>query len=84
MPAPYGVREVAAIQAMHRGDASETQQRHAIRYIVEVLCGTYDLPFRPESARDSDFASGKMFVGQQLVKLTKINLEQLKKLEKTL
>jgi hypothetical protein len=46
---------------------------------VEHACSTYDLSFRPQSQRDTDFAEGRRFVGLQLVKLTKINLALLKR-----
>jgi len=77
-PSYYEVVDVAAIQALSRGDATEDQQKHALRYLIETLCGTYDMAYRPASARDTDFALGKAFVGQQLVKFLKLNVHALK------
>jgi hypothetical protein len=74
-PAPYENADIYALQALANGTASEGQQQRALRWIIEPLCGTYDLPWRPgglEGARLSDFAAGKQFCGQQIVKLLKL------------
>jgi hypothetical protein len=81
LPPGWDIADAHAIQRLASGEATPDQQKRALRYVVETLCATYDLPYRPESARDTDFALGRMFVGQQIVKLTKINLSTLK--EKT-
>jgi hypothetical protein len=69
------------IQQLFSGtlDKGEAQLR-AVRFIVETLCGTYDLSYRPgeDGRRDSDFAEGKRFIGSELVKLSKLNLTILK------
>ena len=80
-PSHYEVADVAAIQALQRGDATEDQQKRALRYVIEVLCGTYDLQFRPggpEGDRNTCFAAGKAFVGQQMVKMLHLNTHALK------
>lgn len=66
------IEEVEAIQALASGTANEGQQVMALRFIVECLAATYDMPYRPESPRNTDFASGKMWVGQQIVAATKM------------
>lgn len=83
-PAPYDPADVAAIQALGRGDATEDQQQRALRYIIEVVAGTYDQSFWPggeEGRRDSDFAEGKRHVGNTLVKMTKLNLSKMRRME---
>lgn len=80
-PPPWEPSDAAAIQALARGEADADQQRRAIRWIVETAASAYDMHYRPESPRDTDFALGRAFVGQQVVKLSKINLSKLK--EKT-
>jgi len=77
-PSHWDIPDAAAFQALQRGDATEDQQRRALKYLIEMLCGTYDLPYRPASPRDTDFALGKMWVGQQIVKLLHINTHALK------
>jgi hypothetical protein len=73
-PAPYSDADTLAIKALHEGNANEGQQRRALKWIIETLCGTYDQPFRPgeDGARETDFACAKMFVGQQIVKQIKL------------
>lgn len=89
--APYGPprwtkADAGALQALQRGDADPHQQQRAIRWIVEAAAATYDLAYRPggeEGRRDTDFALGRAFVGQQIVKLTKIDLQQVKDEDQT-
>lgn len=52
---------------MNAGKASDGQQRLALKWIIERLCGTYDLSYRPDSERDTVFAEGKRRVGLQLI-----------------
>lgn len=75
----YELADVAAIQALVRGDADGDQQRRALKWIVEVACRTYDLPYFDDD-RDTAFACGKMFVGQEIRKLTKFDLVELGKI----
>lgn len=76
-PAPYEPADVHAIHALMAGVANEGQQKRALGWIVNTLCGTYDQPYRPGEGGDRDtvFACAKMFVGQQIVKLTKIAVQ---------
>lgn len=78
-PPDYTVAEAAALKAVSRGLASEDQQRRAFGYLVNVLCATYDLSYRPGGDRDTAFAEGKRFVGLQLVKFSNLNLDALRR-----
>ena len=78
-PTPWETEHAGAIQALIRGDAQPHQQQRAITFIIYNLCGVHDLPYRPgghEGDRDTAFAAGKMFVGQQLVKLSKVKFNE--------
>jgi hypothetical protein len=77
-PAQYTDADVRAIQALDRGEALPDQQVRALEYLVEELCKTYDLSYRPSGDRDTAFAEGRRFVGLQIVKITKLKLEALK------
>jgi hypothetical protein len=79
IPATYDVADVAAIQALQRGDASAEQQQRALRWLIEQAAGTYEFAYYP-SDRDTAFALGRGFVGQQVVKLLKLNLMSLRRL----
>lgn len=79
IPPAWEPADASALQAMLRGEATPDQQRRALDWIITKACATYDMPYRPDSARDTDFSLGRMFVGQQIVKLTKININQLPK-----
>jgi hypothetical protein len=77
-PPHWDKADASAIQALMSGNAQPHQQKRALAYIIESLCGTYDMSFRPTGDRDTCFAEGKRFVGNQIVKLTKINLGSMK------
>lgn len=72
------------IQSLNRGDATPEMQREALAYIINVASATYDMPYRPgtDGQRDTDFACGKAFVGQTLVRMTKILLKSFNQPQK--
>ena len=74
LPVFYDDYIIASVRAVQVGNASEAQQQTFFRWVVEVASGYYDQPFRPgvEGARATDFACGRLFVGQQIVKMTKL------------
>lgn len=85
MPAEYEIADVAAIQAIFRGDATPDQQKRALNWVIERAAGTYDMSYIPggaDGARNTDFAEGKRFVGNSIVKMLKINLGTLRGVER--
>lgn len=74
-PAEYELADVMAIKALAVGDADKDQQLRALKWIIETLCETHGLSFRPESDRETVFAEGKRHVGLQIIKLIRINSE---------
>jgi hypothetical protein len=77
-PANWEEQDAGAIQALSRGDATDAQQRRALEWIVHAACMTYDEPFVPGRPDVSDYLAGRMSVGRQIVKLTKIDLRALR------
>lgn len=73
-PAAYDELITGAIKALAAGNASEPQQKRALSWIINEVCGTYDLSYRPgaDGDRDTAFAEGARFVGMQIVKQTKL------------
>ena len=80
-PVAYEVADIGAVQGLLAGTASPEQQRRALRWVIEVACGTYDFHYQPGSERDTAFGLGRAFVGQQIVKLTKLNLSSIRRNE---
>jgi hypothetical protein len=78
IPAPYTIAEAAAIQALVRGDAEPHQQQIAVRWLIEQAAGAYEFQYYPTD-RDTAFALGRAFVGQQIVKLSKLNTQTLRR-----
>ena len=77
VPPVWEKPDAAAFQALARGDCPPHLQQRALKFLIEDLCGTYDMSFRTED-RSTVFAEGRRFVGLQVVKLLNLNLERLK------
>lgn len=75
-PADWEPEDAYALQAVMLGRASEDQQRRAMKFIVENICGAYDLSFRPGATGDREtvFAEGKRHVALQLIKFATLNI----------
>lgn len=78
IPAPYDLADASAIQALLRGEANGDQQVRALKWIIERAAGAYEFQFYP-SDRETAFALGRGFVGQQIVKLSKLDISSLRR-----
>lgn len=78
-PAEWDLPVASAIQALARGEADQHQQVLALRWIVESAAMAYDQSFVPGQADVAAFIEGRRSVGNQIVKLTKVNISALKK-----
>jgi hypothetical protein len=78
-PPALSKSEAYAIKAFASGTANEGQQKTAWDFIMR-LTGVRDLEFRPDE-RASVFASGKRFVGLQLVKPLTLSANIIDKLD---
>lgn len=72
IPPEYEVADAVAIQALINGTAEEWQQKRAMKWIIEQASGMYEFQFYP-SDRETAFALGRAMVGQQIVKLSRLN-----------
>lgn len=73
MPPLYERSHVAAFQALAHGTAEPQQQKIAMAYLLGTLCRVQDISYRPDSDRETVFAEGRRFVGQQIMKLFQLN-----------
>ena len=78
-PVPYEPADVSAIQLLSRGECPPELQQRAFKWLIEIACATYDQSFYPgeEGRRDTDFAEGRRFVGNTLIKMTRLNVSKL-------
>ena len=64
----YTEADVQALRAVANGYGTEDQQKRAIKFFIEDICGTYDFPFRPGPVdRETNVALGRVRAGQILV-----------------
>ena len=66
----YHEADIQAIRACYNGEATESQQRRALDWMIWAF-GTHDTSFRPGSARGTDFAEGRRHAGTTLVWMLK-------------
>lgn len=83
MPVAPTFSDATAVQALAAGKANEGQQKHALKWILEVACGLPVWAYR-ESVRETDIALGRQFVGQQIVGLMRVNVSKLRKNEENI
>jgi len=74
-------KEIYAIKALAKGEATEYEQKLALSLIVNVFSRTHDLCYIPDSRDQSTFVSGRAFVGQKILKLINIPIGKLIKEE---
>lgn len=74
----YVVADIAALQACVNGTATPEQQQRAMNWIIYQAAATYDFPFRPgDTDRETNIALGRLFVGQQIIKLLHLSTAAL-------
>ena len=84
-PVPHFLRcdwadeDAYAMQALARGEASPEQQRRVLDWVINQGARYYDISFQLEGDRESAFAEGRRFVGAQVIKLTKLNINAMRK-----
>ncbi len=80
-PVKYENGDVAALQVLARGEADAEQAHRAWEFILDVICDRNGMSYRPgpDGDRETAFAEGKRYVGNQIVKLAKMPLSKLKK-----
>lgn len=78
IPADYAIHHAVAIQALMTGTADAQQQQNALKWIIEQASGMYEFQYYPTD-RETAFALGRGFVGQQIVKMTKLNTMSLRR-----
>lgn len=70
--------DVLALKALEAGTANDGQQKRALKFIVENICGYYEEQFCPDSQRATDYALGKRRVASAIVSILKANAERFK------
>lgn len=81
MPVQPELADVAALQALAAGTATPDMQKTALDFFINKAARYYDISYRPgghEGDRDTAFAEGRRFSGQQTVKMLKVDIRALK------
>lgn len=74
MPPDWEFADAKALKSLYNGTADADQQKRALNWIINAAAATYDQPFRPGRDGQTEFACGRQFVGQQIVKLINVDL----------
>lgn len=67
-----------AFKNLYDGTATEEQQKLLLNWLLEFGCRVNDMDWFPSGDRDSCFAAGRRFVGQQIVRQIKLKVGQMK------
>ncbi len=72
--------DVAALQAWGNGKATADQQIRAFGYVLKTICDLYGMSYRPgaDGDRDTSFAEGRRFVGNQILAVANTPLSKIK------
>lgn len=75
-PAPATEQQIHALQALYEGRATDHQQKEALAWIINHASLAHSPLYQggEDGNRDTAFALGRAFVGQQIIGLLKINL----------
>lgn len=66
-----------AVRACASGNASETQQKRAMKWIVDTAANTHSISFRGEQPLTMTFNEGRRSVGAQVIFLLSPDAEKL-------
>lgn len=80
LPTQWDPADALSMQRLAAGTANQVEQKRAMKWIL-TACGLNDMPYRPggeDGRRETDFALGKLSVGQQILKLARVNLALIK------
>ena len=73
--------EHRAIRSLYKGDASEYQQKLALKVIINKISRAQDLLYIPGSFDESAFLNGRAFVGQQLLKYINLPVNKIEEVD---
>ncbi|KAA3527054.1 hypothetical protein GOZ96_04755 [Agrobacterium vitis] len=71
-PAAYTEETVNAFMALQAGKASEGQQKACLDWVINQAARLYDMSYRADDTHATAFAEGRRFVGNQVVKMMRI------------
>lgn len=80
LPTEAEPADTTALQALQRGEADPEQQKRALDWIITKASGMYEFSYFTghDGQRNTDFALGRAYVGQQIVRELKIALSKLR------
>ncbi len=73
-PPLYETADHRAIQAIAQGNASETEQKRGLDWIINSAAATYDEPFRPGEVDATNYILGRRSVGLAIVKMVNLKV----------
>jgi len=74
--AAFDPADASAVQAVFDGRADYTQQKRAMKWILESACRIHEMSF-VEDERVTSFNEGQRFVGKQIAELLLTNVPEL-------
>ena len=78
---PLSKQEIYAIRSLEEGTADPYLQRLALATILKKLSRVYDVHFVPGEPDVSNFLAGRGFVGQEIMKLLRLDAAALREMK---
>jgi hypothetical protein len=82
-PAPFTKPDVAALQAVYRGEGTPDQQQRAMDWIIKEAGQVGKQSYRAGDSHATAFSEGRRFVATQIVSLLDLPLSKVKDDEAT-
>jgi hypothetical protein len=77
-PAGFALADVAAVQAVYKGEGSPEQQKRAMDWVIKSAANVPGISFRAGDPHATSFLEGRRFVGAQILSLLAMNLSTLR------
>lgn len=78
-PPGYEAADITAIQQIEQGKAESEMQKRALKWIIEEACKTYDMSYRPGDTHETAFHEGRRFVGNEIIKMLKLDPSKVRR-----
>lgn len=74
---PLTEHEIHCVRQIAAGKASGHEQQAGLAVITKILSGAYDIEYVTGDDRASAFRGGRSFVGKEIIKLIKTDMDTL-------
>lgn len=82
-PAGFEIADVAAVQAVYRGEGTPDQQKRAMEWVIKGAAQIGQQSYRAGDSHATAFVEGRRFVGAQILSLLAMKIGDLRRKKAT-